>query len=175
MRSVIVPFPRAGADSQRLYLQVATTLAPVQARLETFIWPLAALAMLLTGVSWLVTWLTATRALNAARSLTAEAESIGIHELNRRVTLPIDLAEFNRMAAAFNALLDRLERAVTGTRRFTADASHELRAPLTVLRGELELALSRSRSSDGLRPCLNTHSSISSSLLPLSVSASSAA
>jgi len=159
MRSVIVPFPRAGADSQRLYLQVATTLAPVQARLETFIWPLAGLAMLLTGLSWLVTWLTASRALNAARSLTAEAESIGIHELNRRVTLPIDLAEFNRMAAAFNALLDRLERAVTGTRRFTADASHELRAPLTVLRGELELALLRSRSpaeyEEVLRRCLD--------------------
>ncbi len=63
------------------------------------------------------------------------------------------------MAVSFNELLARVERAVTGTRRFTADASHELRAPLTVLRGELELALSRPRSAEDyeavLRRCLD--------------------
>ena len=97
--------------------------------------------------------------LKPALEITAEAESIGINELGRRVTENRDLIEFNRMAVAFNALLQRVEQAVTGTRRFTSDASHELRAPLTVLRGELELALTRPRSAadyeDVIRRCLD--------------------
>ncbi|HEV8612196.1 MAG TPA: ATP-binding protein, partial [Gemmatimonadales bacterium] len=150
---------RASAEPQNRFLQVTTSLEPVQARLQNFLWLLAAVGLLATGLAGLVGWVTAGRALTPALALTAEAESIGVNELSRRVALPGDLVEFNRMAVAFNALLDRLERAVTGTRRFTADASHELRAPLTVLRGELELALTRPRSAaeyeEVLRRCLD--------------------
>jgi two-component system OmpR family sensor kinase len=156
---VISPIGPAGPGQPAALLQVTTSLEPLQGRLRGFVWLMAGLGLLATVFAWGVGWLTAGRALTPALALTAEAESIGVNELGRRVRLPGDLAEFNRMAIAFNALLDRLEQAVTGTRRFTSDASHELRAPLTVLRGELELALSRPRSpaeyEEVLRRCLD--------------------
>jgi two-component system, OmpR family, sensor kinase len=159
VRSVLYPLTPGSGGEPGQVLQVTMSLEPVQARLEKLIWLLAGLALLGTGFAWLLGWTTAGRALTPALALTAEAESIEVNELSRRVALPGDLAEFNRLASAFNALLDRLERAVTGTRRFTADASHELRAPLTVLRGELELALSRPRAAPEyeavLRRCLD--------------------
>jgi signal transduction histidine kinase len=110
-------------------------------------------------VIWYASWRIAGRALQPALAIASEAASIGPQELHRRVSVPGDLAEIAGLASAFNATLERIEQAVTGTRRFTSDASHELRAPLTVLRGELELALSRPRSAteyeEVLRRCLD--------------------
>ena len=159
VRTVIYPMSRTGPRLAGQMLQVTTSLAPMRITLSTFIRLLAVLGLLGTLLAWGAGWAIAGRALRPALGITAEAESIGVNELGRRVTEHKDLIEFNRMAVAFNALLQRIEQAVTGTRRFTSDASHELRAPLTVLRGELELALTRPRSSaeyeEVLRRCLD--------------------
>jgi two-component system OmpR family sensor kinase len=159
VRTVIYPMVMASPLHSGQLLQVTASLAPMRSTLGTFIWLLAVLGVLGTGLAWVAGWGIAGRALRPALEITAEAESIGVNELGRRVTENRDLIEFNRMAVAFNALLQRIEHAVTGTRRFTSDASHELRAPLTVLRGELELALTRPRSSadyeEVLRRCLD--------------------
>jgi len=157
IRSALYPIGQPGQSQQ--VLQVSGSLAPLETTLKNFVWLMAGLGLLATGLAGLVAWVIAGQALTPALALTAEAESIGVNELDRRVALPGNLAEFNRMAIAFNALLERLEQAVNGTRRFTSDASHELRAPLTVLRGELELALTRPRSApeyeEVLRRCLD--------------------
>ena len=159
IRSLVYPMNRVGAAHEGQVLQVSASLAPVRKTLAAFVRVISLLGLVGTGLAWLVGWAIAGRALRPALAITAEAESIGVNELDRRVAEPNDLTEFNRMAVAFNALLGRLERAVTGTRRFTMDASHELRAPLTVLRGELELALLRPRSEaeyeEVLRRCLD--------------------
>ena len=159
VRSVIYPMQQTGPLHSDHLLQVTSSLAPMRATMSTFIWLLAMIGVLGTVLAWAAGWAIAGRALRPALEITAEAESIGVNELARRVTEHRDLIEFNRMAVAFNALLQRIEHAVTGTRRFTSDASHELRAPLTVLRGELELALTRPRSAadyeDVIRRCLD--------------------
>lgn len=159
VRTVLYPMTLVGPLHAGHILQMSASLAPMRATLLTFIRFLAFLLVLGTGLAWVAGWGIAGRALQPALAITAEAESIGINELDRRVTEQRDLLEFNRMAVAFNALLRRIEQAVTGTRRFTSDASHELRAPLTVLRGELELALTRPRSAaeyeDVIRRCLD--------------------
>ena len=59
--------------------------------------------------------------------------------------------ELGRLCASFDRMLDRLQAAFARERRFVADASHELRAPLAVLRAETELALRRERTSDEYR------------------------
>ncbi|HEX3368874.1 MAG TPA: ATP-binding protein [Candidatus Cybelea sp.] len=59
--------------------------------------------------------------------------------------------ELGRLCASFDRMLDRLQEAFARERRFVADASHELRAPLAVLRAETELALRRERTSDEYR------------------------
>lgn len=60
-------------------------------------------------------------------------------------------AEVEQVAAALNGMLDRLERAVSGLRRFTANAAHELRTPLTVLLGNLEISLRRPHDLESVR------------------------
>lgn len=158
MRSVIFPLERVGPAHEGHFLQVALSLDGVRSGLLGFLRRITLLALAGVAVAAALSWRIAGHALEPALSLTASVEAIAVSELGRRVTAPGDLIEFQRMAVAFNSLLDRIEHAVTGTRRFTSDASHELRAPLTVLRGELELALSRPRENqeyeEVLRRCL---------------------
>jgi two-component system OmpR family sensor kinase len=63
-------------------------------------------------------------------------------------------AEVEQLAAALNDMLERLERAVLGLRRFTANAAHELRTPLTVMLGNVELSLRRPHDGATLRTTL---------------------
>jgi two-component system OmpR family sensor kinase len=159
IRTVIYPLSLLIPAHQDQLLQVAVSLEPTRQTLIWFAKRMAVVGLVCTALAWVIAWQIAARALEPALAITSQAEAIGVNELARRVTASGNLIEFNRMAEAFNALLERIERAVTGTRRFTSDASHELRAPLTVLRGELELALSRPRTlpdyEEVLRRCLD--------------------
>lgn len=88
-------------------------------------------------------WLLAGAALRPVRRMTEEAEEISVNELDRRLAVPAGHDEIEHLAATINGLLERVERAVRHERRFVDDASHELRTPISILRGELELALAR--------------------------------
>jgi heavy metal sensor kinase len=85
----------------------------------------------------------------------AEAERIGAEDLSRRLTAQPD-DELGRLAGSFNGLLGRLAHAIDTLRRFTSDASHELRTPIAIIQGESDVALSRSdRTPDEYRESLD--------------------
>src|SRR5688500_6466228 len=62
--------------------------------------------------------------------------------LHRRLPVDDNRAELSDLVSTLNAMIDRLEQSFLGLRRFTADASHELKTPLTVLRADVERAMS---------------------------------
>ncbi|WRZ89951.1 ATP-binding protein [Streptomyces sp. NBC_01007] len=98
-------------------------------------------APLLLATVALVTWWVTGRALRPVEAIRAEVAEITGHALHRRVPVPDAQDEVARLARTMNVTLDRLEDAVVRQRRFIADASHELRSPITVLRTQLEVAL----------------------------------
>jgi signal transduction histidine kinase len=89
------------------------------------------------------TWVVTGRALRPVESIRREVERIGAEDLHRRVPEPATHDEVGRLAQTMNAMLARLEDSQDRQRRFVADASHELRSPLTGMRAELELELER--------------------------------
>ncbi|MFD4398554.1 ATP-binding protein [Kitasatospora sp. NPDC058478] len=94
--------------------------------------------LLLIGV--VVTWRVTGHALRPVEAIRAEVDAITGRDLHRRVPEPGTADEIARLAATMNAMLDRLEASGRRQRQFIADASHELRSPLAVLRTQLEVA-----------------------------------
>jgi signal transduction histidine kinase len=94
----------------------------------------AGVLLVASGVAWLV----AGRVLRPVRKLTETAESISDTDLTRRIPVEGD-DEIARLARQFNEMLDRLAAAFAAQRAFVDDAGHELRTPITIVRGNLEL------------------------------------
>lgn len=80
------------------------------------------------------------KALEPVREITAIARRIEAESLDERIPVGVK-DEIGNLAITINEMIERLERAFSQTKQFTADASHELKTPLTVLKGEMEVAL----------------------------------
>lgn len=156
LRMVTVP-ARAGA--RRLAVQVAGSLDDVNQLMRSAALLFAVLAAtLLAAVGYAGAMLTR-GAFDAIDNIVDQARRIGEANLAERLPDPGTDDEIGHLAATLNAMLGRLEGAFDTQRRFTADASHELRSPLSRLRTEIEVTLRRPRASseyvDTLRSCLD--------------------
>ena len=94
-------------------------------------------------------WLSS-RALAPVDRITRDARLITIGHLSRRLEVPRAKDELQRLTQTLNDMLDRIEKSVVKMVQFTADASHELRAPLTLIHTAAEYSLRRERDSEEL-------------------------
>jgi two-component system, OmpR family, heavy metal sensor histidine kinase CusS len=95
------------------------------------------------------------RALAPVDEITQAGRSIGIQNLSQRLTVPATGDELQRLSETWNDMLARLESAVKRLSQFTADASHELRTPIALIRTTAELTLRRERSPETYREALS--------------------
>ncbi len=86
-------------------------------------------------------WLIARKTLRPVGRMTAEAHQIGADRLEDRLAVPPTDDELQRLARTLNDMLGRLQEGVESQRRFIADASHDMRTPLTVMASEIDVAL----------------------------------
>lgn len=103
---------------------------------------LAAVALLVLGSHYIL----ARRAFTPLGQIVSRVEQIDEDSLAERIPQEQGSNELERLAAVINRMLERLERAFEAQHRFSSDVSHEIRSPLTALRGEIEVALRKERS-----------------------------
>jgi two-component system OmpR family sensor kinase len=136
-------------------LFILQSLHPPEKMLEgirhTFAWVIPiALALASVGGYFL-----ARKSLAPVVAMSSQAGRIGAANLHERLAVQNEKDELGHLARSFNSLLDRLDQSFERQQRFMADASHELRTPVAILRGEAEVSLSRpARSSEEYRESL---------------------
>jgi signal transduction histidine kinase len=139
----------AGADSYRLRLfrrqgitlYLGANLREINADANAVLLVLLIAVPLLVAAASAGGWLLSRKALAPIRELTDAAEKVTAAELGRGLPVPAARDEIARLAEVLNQTFGRLERAFTQARRFSADASHEFKTPLTVMRATIEDAL----------------------------------
>jgi heavy metal sensor kinase len=144
MRQVQVPLvDRKGVIEGYLIVAVPVKSAMIVLRDLKYIVMLSFPVIILT--LFVLTRLIAGRSIRPVEEVIAMAETMTQSSLDRRITLPQHRDELYRLGATINALLDRLQDAFQREKQFTADASHELKTPLAVVKGTLDVLVRKPR------------------------------
>jgi heavy metal sensor kinase len=137
----LLTYPVVSNGSTISIVQVAMSLENVNSARAGFLVILLILTPAALAGSALGGWFLARRALAPVDAIVETTRRIEAEDLSKRIpALPAD-DELGRLSAVLNAMLARLERSFDSVRRFSADAAHELKTPLTILKGEIEVAL----------------------------------
>jgi two-component system, OmpR family, heavy metal sensor histidine kinase CusS len=136
---------RVEIEGRPYTVQLATALGGFYAVLHRLawltLWSIPAVLLLATAGGY---WISR-RALAPVDQLTHTARSISAHNLSQRLTVPQTGDELQRLAETLNEMMARLNAAFKRIVQFTADASHELRTPVALVRTTAEVALQKSR------------------------------
>ena len=133
---------------------VATAMDDFERAIDRFELALYVAVPFFLGVATLGGYWLSLRALAPVDEITLAARDIGSQDLGKRLTVHKTGDELERLAETLNGMLTRLEAAFQRITKFTADASHELRTPVSVMRASAEIALRKSATEDEYREAL---------------------
>jgi heavy metal sensor kinase len=141
----IVTLPVTEKNQSMRIVQVASSLEDVEDALNTLFLILvitvpSALILASLGGQFL-----AYKALKPVDQITQTARMITSQNLNQRISPPKVTDEISRLIETFNEMISRLDQSFRQIKQFSSDASHQLKTPLTILRGEVEVALRKER------------------------------
>ncbi len=153
----LVAVTAADTPTGQVVILVAGSLAAAEAATTTLTPLLIGGIPLLALVVGVTTWILAGRTLKPVRSMTEEAGQITATDLGRRIPLPGTRDEIQLLGRTLNQMLDRLATSIAAQRRFVADASHELKSPVTSLLTMAEVASNHPERVDTARFAADIH------------------
>ena len=139
-----------------LAVTAGVSLVPIRTTLRQLTSALVGLSVGVWLLAFVASRFVCRRALLPVNLMAVAAAEIDTNDLTQRLPAVTTKDELEHLNRAFNNLLDRLQITVERQRNFTGDASHQLRTPLTVILGQIEVALRRERPAEEYRDVLAT-------------------
>lgn len=139
-----------------LIIQSGISIQIVKDTLSRLAFIIIFLVPLAAGAAGIAGWFLARRSFRPVDFMIKEARQISAAYLNRRLPRTERGDELDRLAETLNEMIDRIESSTRAIQDFSSDISHELKTPLAIIRGEIDLALRRERSADELRSTIQT-------------------
>jgi signal transduction histidine kinase len=147
VRSVYLAVAHERSGDPRI-VQVAASLAPLQtASLQVLLLMLGTVVLGTVATVFGGGWLSRSVVAPVAE-IAEQAEGVLPGAVEQRITAHAEVEEFNRLVTVLNRMLERLDRGLLAQRRIIADVGHDLRTPITAMRGEVEVTLRHQRSAE---------------------------
>ena len=145
-RSVLYPLGRIGPQHRVHLLQVAVSTSQTASVLRNIVVMLVGLVAIGSAAGGGLGWWIAGRAVRPVVEIIQQAETLEAGRPSHHIATSADIDELSRLVSVLNAMLARLDATFDDQRRFLADAGHAIKTPLTVLRGDVDVALRKPRS-----------------------------
>lgn len=157
-RYLLAEVPAHLADGKEVTIRGTTYLKLVEKRLIRYFNRAVTCVVVTIFLGGILMYRLARRLVGPLDRVTETAGRIMRGDLSTRIEGPFAVAEYEQIRKALNDMLDHLERATERLSRFSADVAHELRTPITAMRLDLEVLLSRrERSAEELFTSLSSH------------------
>jgi heavy metal sensor kinase len=143
----IITFPVVEHSNVTKIVQIASSLEGVEDVLNKLFLILIITVPSALLVASLGGQFLAHKALTPVDDITQTARMITSKNLNQRINPPKVKDEISRLIETFNEMISRLDQSFRQMKQFSSDASHELKTPLTILKGEVEVTLRKERTS----------------------------
>lgn len=137
-------------------LILGKSIVPLEKELSSLAVRLALVGVAIVAVGFLVGWFLIGWSLKPIGKISGAAHRIAAGDLSERIEVGNPGSELGQLAGVLNETFERLERSFEHQVRFTADASHEMRTPISVILAKSQFALNRERSPEKYRECLRT-------------------
>lgn len=141
LRSESVKVAVAGGEPATIVIQTAVSLGPFEATARRTLRDAIVVAACGLGPVFFLLWFVTTRSLRPVSEMTRKASQITATNLSERLPLAGRADELDELARVLNDMLDRLGASLRQMEQFSSGAAHQLRTPLTRIRGELDLIL----------------------------------
>lgn len=155
VRRVSIPVPEQ--KGPHYILQAETSLRFSQEALSSLLLLLAVFSGITIALAWLGSNWIGRKALSSVKILSSTAENISGPPFRTQLILNPPYQEFMPLTKAFNGMLERLQKNFEEQRHFVDYAAHEMRTPLTVLQGNIEVTLQKARTVEEYRDALLTN------------------
>ena len=153
----IITFPVVENNHPAQIVQIASSLEEVEDALNTLFIILIITVPLALMVASLGGQFLAHKALKPVDDITHTARMITSQNLNQRIVPPRVKDEISRLIETFNGMISRLDQSFRQIKQFSSDASHELKTPLTILKGEVEVMLRKERTQQEYQQTLKSN------------------
>ena len=143
-------------SNQKIIIEVATTKEMLWANLENLLYILSFIVPIILIFSIIGGNFIIYKSFSPIEKILSELKNISANDLSARLNTSNNKDEINQLITEINNLLIRLESSFERISQFSSDASHELKTPLTIIKGELEIALRKDRNIDEYKQSLKT-------------------